>query len=211
MSSDAMWALKYSAKKHQFHITQYVTQPSLQVLAITNDVRCNSTGALSTLICLLLSCTADQTVTTPTASSKGAKIIVNTLRMITREESDKAAAAAAVEATVAAAAAAAAADSDSGVSIARAAMSPQQNKIVLDTHNKYRSWHQVGALAWSDTVAAAAMDYASKCTWNHDPNNNAYGENLYATSETSGDLSTYLQDAVDGWVSHVIAVFIGQQ
>jgi uncharacterized protein YkwD len=154
----------------------------------------NRAAILLPLVC----CIADGPIPASAASSTGATTIVNKLRMITREESDRAAAA--LQATIAAAAAA---DSDSTVSISRAAMTPQQNQAALDAHNKYRSWHQVGALAWSDTVAAAAMDYASKCIWQHDPNNNAYGENLYATTDKAGDLSAFLQEAVDGWVSGV--------
>lgn len=125
------------------------------------------------------------------------RTVVNALRMITREESDRAASA------LDAAMAAAATNSDNSVSISRAALTPQQNQAALDSHNKYRAWHQVGALAWNDVVAAAAMDYASKCTWQHDPDNAAYGENLYATTAKGGELATFLTEAVDGWVSSV--------
>ncbi|WIA32961.1 hypothetical protein OEZ86_006126 [Tetradesmus obliquus] len=132
------------------------------------------------------------------ASPAGVKTIVNNLRMISQEESNRAVAA--LDASIAAAAA----DSDTTVSISRAsAMTPQQNQAALDTHNKYRAWHQVGALAWSDVVATAAMDYASRCIWQHDPNNQAYGENLYATTDKDGDLAGFLQAAVDGWYSEV--------
>jgi uncharacterized protein YkwD len=127
------------------------------------------------------------------ASNTGVKTIVNQLCMITREESDQAAAALA-------AAVAAAASSDGSVSISRTGMTPQQNQAALDSHNKYRAWHQVGPLAWNDVLAAAAMDYASKCIWTHDPDTK-YGENLYASSDKDGDLATFLQYAVDGWVS----------
>jgi uncharacterized protein YkwD len=113
--------------------------------------------------------------------------------MSTREEFEQAAAA--IPASVASAA-----SSDDTVSISRAAMTPQQNQAALDSHNKYRAWHQVEPLAWNDDVAAAAMDYASKCIWTHD-SDTAYGENLYATTDKDADLATFLQDAVDGWVS----------
>jgi uncharacterized protein YkwD len=127
------------------------------------------------------------------ASNSGAKTIVNKLRMITREESDQAAAALTAAVT-------AAASSDNSVSISRTGMTQQQIQAALDSHNKYRAWHQVGPLAWNDVVAAAAMDYASKCIWKHDPDT-SYGENLYATDDKDGDLATFLQYAVDGWVS----------
>lgn len=149
-------------------------------------------------------CYADGPVLLPAAaaaaaSPAGVKTIVNSLRMISQEESNRAVAA--LDARIAAAAA----DSDTTVSISRAsAMTPQQNQAALDTHNKYRAWHQVGALAWSDVVATAAMDYASRCIWQHDPNNQAYGENLYATTDKDGDLAGFLQAAVDGWVSRVL-------
>jgi hypothetical protein len=113
--------------------------------------------------------------------------------MITREESDQTAAALTAAVT-------AAASSDNSVSVSRTGMTQQQNQAALDSHNKYRGWHQVGPLAWNDVVAAAAMDYASKCIWKHD-HDTSYGENLYATDDKDGDLTTYLQYAVDGWVS----------
>jgi hypothetical protein len=61
---------------------------------------------------------------------------------------------------------------------------PTDYKGNLDLHNTYRARHQsTGPLVWDDVVAASALAYASKCLWPHDPDNNAYGENLYVSSQ----------------------------
>lgn len=76
------------------------------------------------------------------------------------------------------------------------AMNPTYQTI-LNKHNTYRSWHQAGALTWSDSLASAAASYAARCTFAHDPNANA-GENLWAIS-TVGDVAGALSKAIDDW------------
>lgn len=59
---------------------------------------------------------------------------------------------------------------------------------MLDAHNTARADHGVGAMAWDDTVAAAAADWAQHladqgCPLEH--SGGEYGENLYWTSATA--------------------------
>lgn len=70
-------------------------------------------------------------------------------------------------------------------------------QTILDKHNTYRSWHQVGSLAWNDVLASQAASYAAQCYFAHDPNANA-GENLFATTDT-GSQSSALSQAIDNW------------
>lgn len=40
-------------------------------------------------------------------------------------------------------------------------------QAALDSHNKYRALHQVGALTWDDTLASYAASHASGCVFEH--------------------------------------------
>ncbi|KAF3911076.1 Helothermine [Arthrobotrys entomopaga] len=62
---------------------------------------------------------------------------------------------------------------------------------VLNYHNGWRAHHQVGALAWSNTLAAAALKSASKCQFQLTPNN-IYGENIAAGTYTNPDWYAYM-------------------
>lgn len=55
------------------------------------------------------------------------------------------------------------------------------NTGVLNAHNTYRAHHRAPAMAWDNTVAAAATNWASRCLFQHE-SNTPYGENLYVTS-----------------------------
>eukprot|EP00775_Hariotina_reticulata_P009628 gene9628-9788_t len=79
-------------------------------------------------------------------------------------------------------------------------MNPQFTTI-LSKHNTYRSKHQAGPLQWSDYQASRAAEYASRCTWGHDPNAQA-GENLYASSSKS-DPTGALTAAIEAWYAEV--------
>ena len=55
----------------------------------------------------------------------------------------------------------------------------------LKAHNDYRAAHKTPALAWDDTLAAAADAYASKCVYAHDADRGAgIGENIYASGSS---------------------------
>ena len=55
----------------------------------------------------------------------------------------------------------------------------------LKAHNDYRAAHKTPALAWDDTLAAAADAYAHKCVFGHDANRGAgIGENIYASGSS---------------------------
>ena len=77
----------------------------------------------------------------------------------------------------------------------------------LKAHNDYRTAHKTPALAWDDTLAAAADAYASKCVYAHDANRGAgIGENIYA-SGSSKPLSatdvTWGSEATSDWYSEI--------
>jgi hypothetical protein len=93
-------------------------------------------------------------------------------------------------------AAAIAASDSSSTSVAAAALNPLYREI-LELHNLYRSRHQVAPLMWSDTLAAEAAAYVSRCIWAHDPQSDA-GENLYATGYLD-DPSGALRSSMVGW------------
>lgn len=83
----------------------------------------------------------------------------------------------------------------SGGAVARAE-APTLYQGILSQHNSYRAMHSAPAMSWDTTLASSAATYASKCVWEHDPNNPA-GENLYAT--TSKDLAAALSAATKVW------------
>lgn len=81
-------------------------------------------------------------------------------------------------------------------------LSPQQARQVLEIHNQARSEVGVGALQWSDELAAYAQQWAdslaeSGCKMNHRTDSDK-GENLYWTSRVS---PTTPADAVHAWYS----------
>jgi uncharacterized protein YkwD len=51
-------------------------------------------------------------------------------------------------------------------------------QTLLDAHNAVRARHCTPPLTWSPEVAASAQRWASRCVFDHDPNNNDLGENL---------------------------------
>lgn len=75
---------------------------------------------------------------------------------------------------------------------------PSQYQGIHNRHNYYRSLHGTPALVWSTTLASSAANYAAKCQWGHDPNNQGQGENLYGYSAT-GNTAQSLLDAIKAW------------
>ena len=79
-------------------------------------------------------------------------------------------------------------------------------QAALDSHNKYRALHQVGALTWDDTLASYAASHASSCVFEHTggraliflPSNSLgpYGENLAAGY---GSVSA----SIDAWYNEI--------
>lgn len=65
-------------------------------------------------------------------------------------------------------------------------------KAVLDQHNSYRAKHQVAPLAWSNSLAARAQNWANGCVFQH----SGSGENL-----AMGHAS--FQQAVNDWYAEV--------
>jgi hypothetical protein len=64
--------------------------------------------------------------------------------------------------------AAEAAGSSSGSSSSSGSGAPNADaQAALDSHNKYRALHQVGALTWDDTLASYAASHASGCVFEH--------------------------------------------
>lgn len=49
---------------------------------------------------------------------------------------------------------------------------------MLSSTNLYRFQHNASYLAWNDSLASFAADYASKCIWSHSHSSEGYGENL---------------------------------
>ena len=68
---------------------------------------------------------------------------------------------------------------------------PPDQQAMLDAHNAARAKHCVGALTWSAQAAAAAQQWANRCTrsgggFAHDGNRGSFGENLaWGTSMTA--------------------------
>eukprot|EP00877_Chromochloris_zofingiensis_P015156 jgi/Chrzof1/9895/Cz04g19290.t1 len=72
------------------------------------------------------------------------------------------------------------------------AVSDSVLKAVLDQHNSYRAKHQVAPLAWSNSLAARAQNWANGCVFQH----SGSGENL-----AMGHAS--FQQAVNDWYAEV--------
>ncbi len=66
-------------------------------------------------------------------------------------------------------------------------------KQVLDQHNLYRAQHCAPELAWDETIAATAQEYANRCIWDHD-STTLFGENMAYRDVTDSALTT-----VDRW------------
>ncbi len=58
----------------------------------------------------------------------------------------------------------------------RGAATTEEISRWLDSHNQYRSQHQVDPVSWSTEVAASAQAYADTCPTGH--SQSGYGENL---------------------------------
>jgi hypothetical protein len=76
---------------------------------------------------------------------------------------------------------------------------PSFSQEILDAHNRYRSAVRVPPLVWSNALASAAQRWAnvlnSNLQFQHDPNNQQQGENLWMG--TAGMFS--LTEMVDIW------------
>jgi hypothetical protein len=84
--------------------------------------------------------------------------------------------------------------------------SPSANAF-LAAHNKYRAAHGVPALAWDDTLAAAADAFASTCVYGHDANRGSgIGENIYAAGSSApmsaSDLS-WGAESTEDWYNEI--------
>jgi pathogenesis-related protein 1 len=70
-------------------------------------------------------------------------------------------------------------------------------KQQLDEHNLLRAKHCSPALTWSAELAAGAQAWADRCEFEHSAGGGAYGENLFAGTNTTAI------EAVDGWYSEI--------
>lgn len=71
-------------------------------------------------------------------------------------------------------------------------------QTMLSIHNQDRAMHSAQPLTWDDTLASAAQSWASKCQWEHTPNN-PYGQNIAA-----GTGSNYgAADAANMWYNEI--------
>jgi len=76
-----------------------------------------------------------------------------------------------------------------------AAVSDAEKTEILNAHNQYRAEVGVSPLVWDDQLAASAQQWADQMNaankFEHDPNNNLYGENLHQGDGTwTGKIST---------------------
>ncbi|KAE8220731.1 hypothetical protein CF319_g5794 [Tilletia indica] len=67
-----------------------------------------------------------------------------------------------------------------------------ERQAIVDTHNAYRTIHNVPSLTWNSTLAAFAKNHASKYIWAHPEG--PYGENGAAT--VGGVTTTMASSAV---------------
>jgi uncharacterized protein YkwD len=70
-------------------------------------------------------------------------------------------------------------------------------KQQLDEHNLLRAKHCSPALTWNAELAAGAQAWAERCEFEHSAGGGAYGENLFAGTNTTAI------EAVDGWYSEI--------
>ena len=73
----------------------------------------------------------------------------------------------------------------------------------LGQHNAYRTQHATPALTYSAAIAATSDAYAANCAFAHDPNNTAYGENLYFAAGYGLSSETALAAATTAWYDEI--------
>uniref|UniRef100_A0A8C9XH46 SCP domain-containing protein n=1 Tax=Sander lucioperca TaxID=283035 RepID=A0A8C9XH46_SANLU len=82
---------------------------------------------------------------------------------------------------------------------ARSFLSEEQEELLVELHNHYRGQVSPSAsamlpLRWDPSLKLLAEGYAAKCVWNHNPDLEDTGENLYAGT---GQLD--LREALEKW------------
>ncbi|XP_036959315.1 peptidase inhibitor 16-like [Acanthopagrus latus] len=78
-------------------------------------------------------------------------------------------------------------------------LSEEQEELLVELHNHYRGQVSPSAsamlpLRWDPSLKVIAEGYAAKCVWNHNPDLEDTGENLYA-----GTGSLDLREALEKW------------
>ncbi|XP_030278816.1 peptidase inhibitor 16-like [Sparus aurata] len=78
-------------------------------------------------------------------------------------------------------------------------LSEEQEELLVELHNYYRGQVSPSAsammpLRWDPSLKVIAEGYAAKCVWNHNPELEDTGENLYA-----GTASLDLREALEKW------------
>ncbi|OAQ32826.1 PR-1-like protein [Linnemannia elongata AG-77] len=81
-----------------------------------------------------------------------------------------------------------------GSIVKRDVLSAAEQKIILDTHNKYRARHGAPALTWNAQAAAFGNNWIQACQFKH--SGGKYGENLAAGYK---DFKT----GIDAWYNEV--------
>ncbi len=80
-------------------------------------------------------------------------------------------------------------------------LTPEDIKLVVDTHNEWRKQVKVPPLEWSDELAEVATKWGKelekKCDWKH--SGWQYGENLFKGTEGYYNA----KDVVDSWGSEI--------
>ncbi|XP_068454713.1 peptidase inhibitor 16 [Clinocottus analis] len=82
---------------------------------------------------------------------------------------------------------------------ARSFLSEEQEELLVELHNHYRGQVSPSAsammpLRWDPSLKVIAEGYAAKCVWNHNPELEDTGENLFA-----GSGSLDLREALEKW------------
>lgn len=77
------------------------------------------------------------------------------------------------------------------------AVTPEEQKTILNLHNGFRDQHCVPALTWSAELAVAAQKWADECWIGHDKKRGHIGENI----AWGGDRSA--ASSVDAWYKEV--------
>ncbi|KAF8932265.1 hypothetical protein BGZ47_011469 [Haplosporangium gracile] len=83
--------------------------------------------------------------------------------------------------------------SDGGV-ISKRDLSAAEQKIILDTHNKYRARHGAPPLTWNAKAAQFGSNWIQKCQFKH--SGGKYGENLAAGYKD-------FKSGIDAWYNEV--------
>jgi len=85
----------------------------------------------------------------------------------------------------------------------------QRNKVVAD-HNAARSQvspppsKALRRITYATGPENVANAYANRCIWGHNPNRNGYGENLYATTQTTLPLTDLIAAASASWAAEKV-------